>query len=223
MFAHLTLNWQFFAGAAAIAVIAYLLGSINFAIITTKIKAHEDIRDYGSGNAGMTNVLRTQGKGPAAIVTVGDFLKGVFAVGIGYLIALWLMGPDSFRFGGYIGCLFDILGHLFPVFYQFNGGKGILAAAGSILLLDPFVFLAVFGTFLIVVLCSKIVSLASLSAAVVFPIAMFLLRWLQHSPDFVFEGIFAVVIAALIIFMHRQNINRLVHGTENKFGKKKQG
>ena len=90
-------------------------------------------------------------------------------------------------------------------------------------MLDPFVFLAVFGTFLIVVLCSKIVSLASLSAAVVFPIAMFLLRWLQHSPDFVFEGIFAVVIAALIIFMHRQNINRLVHGTENKFGKKKQG
>ena len=116
MFENLTLNWQFFAGFLIIAVAAYLIGSINFAIITTKIKAHEDIRDYGSGNAGMTNVLRTQGKGPAAIVLVGDFLKGVIAVCIGYLVGWWLMGPDVMKFGGYVGFFFVLLGHLFPVF-----------------------------------------------------------------------------------------------------------
>ena len=103
MFENLALNWQFFVAVAVIAVAAYLIGSINFAIITTKVKAHEDIRDYGSGNAGMTNVLRTQGKGPAAIVLVGDFLKGAVSVGIGYLVGWWLMGAPSLRLGGYIG------------------------------------------------------------------------------------------------------------------------
>ena len=221
MFENLTLNWQFFVAFVVIAVAAYLIGSINFAIITTKIKAHKDIRDYGSGNAGMTNVLRTQGKGPAAIVLAGDFLKGVAAVGIGYLAAWWLMGPDSLRLGGYIGFLFVLLGHLFPVFYQFKGGKGILASAGAVLALEPIVFGIILATFIIVVLLSKTVSLASICAAVMLPISMFFLRLFQHGQDIVFETIFACVIAALVIFMHRQNIVRLVHGTENKFGKKK--
>ena len=221
MFENLTLNWQFFVAFVVIAVAAYLIGSINFAIITTKIKANKDIRDYGSGNAGMTNVLRTQGKGPAAIVLVGDFLKGVAAVGVGYLVAWWLMGPDSLRLGGYIGFLFVLLGHLFPVFYQFKGGKGILASAGAILALEPIVFAIILATFIIVVLLSKIVSLASICAAVMLPVSMFFLRLFQHGQDIVFETVFTCVVAALVIFMHRQNIVRLVHGTENKFGKKK--
>ncbi len=221
MFENLTLNWQFFAGFLIIAVAAYLIGSINFAIITTKIKAHEDIRDYGSGNAGMTNVLRTQGKGPAAIVLVGDFLKGVIAVCIGYLVGWWLMGPDVMKFGGYVGFFFVLLGHLFPVFYQFRGGKGILASAGAILALEPIVFGIILATFIVVVLISKTVSLASICAAIMVPISMFFLRLFQHGKDIVFETIFSCVIAALVIFMHRANIVRLAHGTENKFGKKK--
>lgn len=221
MFENLTLNWQFFVAAVVIAIAAYLIGSINFAIITTKVKAHTDIRDYGSGNAGMTNVLRTQGKGPAAIVLAGDFLKGVASVGVGYLFGWWLMGAESMRFGGYIGFLFVLLGHLFPVFYQFKGGKGILASAGAILALEPIAFGAVLLTFVIVVLLSKTVSLASICAAVMLPISMCVLRLIQRGPDVIFETIFACAVAALIIFMHRQNIVRLAHGTENKFGKKK--
>lgn len=220
MFAHMTMNWQFFVASIAIAVAAYLLGSINFAIITTRVKSHEDIRDYGSGNAGMTNVLRTQGKKAAVIVTAGDFLKGVAASGVGLLLSYWLIGPESLRLGAYIGCFFALLGHLFPVFYQFKGGKGILVSAGAILLIDPFVFLAVLATFFIVVLCSKIVSLASISAAVMFPVAMLVLRLIEQSPDVLFETIFACVISVLIIFMHRQNIKRLLSGTEHKFGQK---
>ncbi len=221
MFENLTLNWQFFVAVVVILVSAYLIGSINFAIITTKVKSHEDIRDYGSGNAGMTNVLRTQGKGPAAVVLAGDFLKGVVSVGIGYLFAWWLMGADSLKLGGYIGFLFVLLGHLFPVFYQFKGGKGILASAGAIIALEPIVFAAILLTFIIVVLCTKIVSLASICAAVMLPISMFILRLLQNGQDIVFETVFCCLVAALVIFMHRQNIVRLAHGTENKFGKKK--
>ena len=202
-------------------VFSYFLGSLNSAIIVCRLWKKQDIRDYGSGNAGMTNVLRTQGKGPAAIVLAGDFLKGVAAVGIGYLAAWWLMGPDSFRLGGYIGFLFVLLGHLFPVFYQFKGGKGILASAGAILALEPIVFGIILATFIVVVLLSKIVSLASICAAVMLPVSMFFLRLFQHGQDIVFETVFACVVAALVIFMHRQNIVRLAHGTENKFGNKK--
>lgn len=223
MFEHLTLNWQFFLAVILIAVAGYLLGSINFAIITTKVKVHEDIRDHGSGNAGMTNVLRTLGKAPAAIVLVGDFLKGAAAVGFGLLLGLWLMGPEVCRLGGYIGCLFALFGHLFPVFHQFKGGKGILVSAGAVLVLDPIIFCVVVLTFAIVVALSKTVSLASISAAVVLPVSMLVLRLLQNGQDIIFEVVFCCVIAALVIVMHRQNIVRLVHGTENKFGKKKQG
>ena len=221
MFENAVLNWQFFVAVIGTAVIAYLLGSINFAIIITKFRSHKDIRDYGSGNAGMTNVLRTEGKKSAAVVLVGDFLKGVAAVGVGYLLACWLIGPQSIRLGGLIGCLFVMIGHLFPVFYQFKGGKGVLASAGAIIMLDPLVFGVILLVFLIVVACSRIVSLASIFAAAMFPVSVLVLGLLFGKSDVWVEFAFAFVVGAAVIAKHHQNIVRLVHGTENKLGKKK--
>ena len=221
MFEHLMINWQFFAAFGLIAIVSYLIGSVNFAIITTKARLNKDIRDYGSGNAGMTNVLRTQGKSAAAVVFVGDFIKGAASAAIGFLIGWWLLGAESFRLGGYIGYFFVLMGHLFPVFYQFKGGKGILASAGAMVVLEPIVFAAILLTFAVVVLASRIVSLASICGAAMLPISMFILRLCQGSADLIFEAVFCLVVAALVIFMHRQNIVRLMNGTENRFGKKK--
>ena len=99
------------------AMCAYLLGSINSAIIVSKLFAKKDIRDFGSGNAGLTNVLRTFGKGPAAIVLIGDFMKGVLSVVIGNLLFRYVGGVEGFMLGGYIAAIFAVLGHVFPLFY----------------------------------------------------------------------------------------------------------
>ena len=199
---------------------AYLIGSINFAIIVTRLFAKKDIRDFGSGNAGMTNVLRTLGKGPAAIVTVGDFCKGMLAVLVGHVILRLLSGDFPF-YADYLIALLVMLGHCFPVFYGFKGGKGILVSAGVILALDWRVFLVVFAVFVIVVLLRKIVSLASICTAVSFPIATLVIALLDGSPHVLWDTLSAVLISAIVIFMHRGNIKRLLNGTEKAFGKKK--
>ncbi len=151
-------------------VLAYLIGSINFAIIVTRLFAKKDIRDFGSGNAGMTNVLRTLGKGPAVLVTLGDFCKGVLAVLLGHLILRFLGGGIPF-YADYLIGLLVMLGHCFPLFYGFRGGKGILVSAGVILMLDWRVLIVIFSTFLIVVAITRIVSLGSIAAAAMFPIS----------------------------------------------------
>ncbi|MGI5895247.1 MAG: glycerol-3-phosphate 1-O-acyltransferase PlsY [Candidatus Merdivicinus sp.] len=199
---------------------AYLIGSVNFAIIVTRLFAKKDIRDFGSGNAGMTNVLRTLGKGPAALVTIGDFCKGMLAVLIGHLILGLLNGGVPF-YADYLIALLVMLGHCFPVFYGFRGGKGILVSAGVILVLDWRVFLIVFAVFMVVVLLKKIVSLASICTAVAFPIATLVVALLDNSPYVLWDTLSAILIAAIVIFMHRGNIKRLLNGTEKAFGKKK--
>lgn len=202
------------------AFLAYLIGSINFAIIVTRLFARKDIRDFGSGNAGMTNVLRTLGAGPAALVTVGDFCKGLLAVLLGHLIIGYLGGGLPF-FTDYFIALFVMLGHCFPIFYGFKGGKGILVSAGVILVLDWRVFFLILAVFLIVVAIRKIVSLASISAAVAFPAATLAMGLIDRSPHVLWDTLFAVVLAGIVIFMHRANIRRLLNGTEKPFGKKK--
>ncbi len=202
------------------AFFAYLIGSVNFAIIVTRLFAKKDIRDYGSGNAGMTNVLRTLGKGPAAIVTVGDFCKGMLAVLIGHLILLFLSGEVPF-YADYLIALLVMLGHCFPVFYGFKGGKGILVSAGVILVLNWKVFLVILAVFLVVVSIKKIVSLASISAAVAFPIATLIFALVGKVPHPFLDTLSAVLISGIVIFMHRGNIKRLLNGTEKAFGKKK--
>jgi glycerol-3-phosphate acyltransferase PlsY len=210
------------AAIVSVALVAYLLGSINFAIIITKIFAKKDIRDFGSGNAGMTNVLRTLGKGPAALTLVGDFSKGIVAVLLGKLIFSFIGGTEGILFGGYISAFFVMLGHLFPLYYKFKGGKGILVCAGAILIIDPLVLAIVLSIFIIFVVISRYVSLGSIAAAVSFPIATFCLALIRQSNTIFQDSFMALTIAAIIIFMHRGNIKRLLNGTESRLGKKKQ-
>lgn len=192
-------------------IIPYLLGSLNFAVIISKLKYKDDIRNHGSGNAGMTNMLRTYGKGPAVCTLAGDMLKGVFAVIIGCV----LLGHDL---GGYMAGFFAIIGHMFPVFYRFKGGKGVATTAALMLVLNPVVFLIILFVFLVIVIGTKYVSLGSVMSAMLYPVV------LHNFSTFGTDVIFSFLIAAMVVFMHRSNIKRLMNGTESKIslGKKKE-
>ena len=203
------------------AVTAYLLGSMNFAMISTKAFLHKDIRDFGSGNAGMTNVLRTLGKGPAALTLIGDFSKGAVAVLLGHVIFTYVGGRPELLLGGYVSALFALLGHLFPLYYGFKGGKGIATCAGVLAVLDWRVLLIILGVFLIVTAVSRYVSLGSVCAAVAYPVSTLILRLCEHSSAVWGDTIMAFLIAVIVIVMHRKNIERLFNGTENKIGQKK--
>lgn len=202
------------------AVLAYLIGSVNFAIITSKLFAQKDIRDYGSGNAGMTNVLRILGKGPAVLVTAGDFLKGVAAIALGRWLGQLIGGEVPF-YMDHIVALAATLGHCFPIFYKFKGGKGILVSAGIILMTHPLVLVAQLLIFLVLVLATRIVSVGSLSVAVAYPILVLIIDLVSGTPHAAADVLSALVRAAIVIWMHRGNVKRLANGTENRFGQKK--
>ena len=188
-------------------ILGYLFGSLNFAIIYSKLRG-DDIRNHGSGNAGATNVLRTYGKGPAAIVFLLDILKGVIAV----FVARIFLDGDIFDCSAALGA---VLGHNFPVYYKFKGGKGVSTSLAVLLTLHYPTALVAMVTFLVVVLISKYVSLSSILAAVAAIITAFILFRID-----VFS-VFCAIIGVLCIFRHRSNIVRLIKGTENKLGQKK--
>ena len=200
------------------AAAAYLLGSISFAVVVSKGLYHQDVRQFGSGNAGMTNILRTYGKKAAALTLAGDFLKGIAAVVIGRLIFA-AMGVTLFD-GAYVGGLFAILGHLYPVYFGFRGGKGILTSIGIIAVINPLVFVGLLIIGLPLIFLTKIVSVGSLAGAVCYPILTLLVDSFQGGISWL-DFSFSVVIALLVIWMHRANIKRLLNGTENRFGGKK--
>ena len=207
------------------AVGSYLIGSANFAIIICRLLYHKDIRDYGSGNAGMTNVARTFGKLPAVLVTIGDFCKGALAMVVGHLLAMTIGGTGSFAdfpfYGAYIVAICVMLGHCFPVFYNFRGGKGILVSAGVILILNPMILLLLLVIFLVVFLCSRIVSLGSITVAAMYPVLTLIFGLVSHSGTVVWDTLTALLLGGFVIFLHRANIKRLINGTENRFGSKK--
>ena len=200
------------------AAAAYLLGSVSFAIVVSKSLYHQDVRQFGSGNAGMTNILRTYGKKAAALTLAGDFLKGVTAVLISRLIFA-AMGVTLFD-GAYVGGLFAILGHLYPVYFGFRGGKGILTSIGIIAVINPLVFLGLLIIGLPLIFLTKIVSVGSLAGAVCYPFLTLLVDFWQGGVSWL-DFSFSLVIALLVIWMHRSNIKRLLNGTENRFGSKK--
>jgi glycerol-3-phosphate acyltransferase PlsY len=202
-------------------IIAYLLGSVNFALIITKGFAHKDIRSCGSGNAGMTNVLRTLGKGPAALTLLGDFSKGLFAVLIARALFVFVAKQPDFFVGEYLCAFCGLLGHCFPVFFGFKGGKGILVSAGALIALSPLSFAFCLAAFLIGTLLTKYVSVGSIAAAVTFPVAVLMIRLIGKYPHPYLEASMALLIGGIVIFMHRANIKRLIRGEENGFGKKK--
>jgi glycerol-3-phosphate acyltransferase PlsY len=206
---------------------------MNFSIIVTKFKKANDIRTLGSGNAGFTNVLRSVGAGPAIITFAGDFLKGVLAVYISGLIIQ--INPAAagnmfiLKCGAYLSGFACVLGHLYPCFFKFKGGKGILTSWSATLLIDYRIFLIMISIFLIVLIASKIVSLGSLAAAVSYPAITFLVTYFSDcSENFNTAYVLmctaiAFIMGAIIAYKHISNIKRLINGTEQKISSKKRG
>lgn len=190
-------------------IIPYLLGSINTAIIISKTLYKQDIRDFGSGNAGMTNMQRTYGMKAALLTLLGDCAKQIISI----FFASFMYGRE----GAYLASMFCILGHIAPVYYKFRGGKGVLTAATMILFLNPVVFIFVFGIFFVVVALSRYISLGSILSAFAYPGILYMyISYTKTFSDSAFAMISAVVISFIIIFMHRANIARLANGKEHK-------
>lgn len=198
--------------------VAYLLGSINFAIIISGKKYKDDIRSHGSKNAGMTNMMRTYGKKAAVFTLLGDALKAVAACSIGYVV----MG----QLGAYAAGLFCMVGHVFPIYYGFKGGKGVVTAAATVLMTDPPTFLILLILFVVMVAIWRYISLASITCMALYPLILsFVSKLLTNAGTGVAKasiGVpFAVLMAILIIAKHWTNIQRLRSGTESKFSFKK--
>ena len=201
-----------------IVIVSYLLGSIPSGYLLIRLFRHQDIRSVGSGNIGATNVLRSGGKRLGAATFLIDVLKGSAAVGLGALIASLLDPSASLRDMEALAALFAVLGHTFPVWLRFKGGKGVATAFGVFLVAAPWAALAAIAVFAVVLRLSRYVSLASILGAACFP----LFAWITVSGDrpfFFIDVQFAV--ALIIIVKHHQNIRRLIDGTESRLGAKK--
>lgn len=209
------------AGFLLCILCAYLLGSINTALIVSKCFFHDDVREHGSGNAGTTNVLRTYGKKPAIITFVGDSLKGVLAV----LFACILFGHPINEYpyfhlitAAYLSAFFCIFGHIFPIFSHFRGGKGFATLTGVVLVLNPFLFMILLVFYLSMVLLSHFISLSSVVVALFYPLMLSVVTKITslHLP-FGTDVLFAVAAGVLIAWAHRSNLRRIFEGNERKF------
>lgn len=231
----LTVSFTLIAAAAG-----YLLGSVNSAIIVSKLLYNDDVRRHGSGNAGMTNMLRTYGKKAALLTLLGDLFKTVLAIVIGSILGgfgyfggisiggacmLPISSTEAFILPlNYIAGLAAVCGHILPIYYKFKGGKGVLCTAAIALVLTPIEFAILLLIFVGVVAWSKYVSLGSVSVAVLYPIvvhAHFSIRSVQ-APAMLM--LITIILAIIIVYCHRQNLQRISDGTERKLsigGKKK--
>ncbi|MGM9532656.1 glycerol-3-phosphate 1-O-acyltransferase PlsY [Intestinibacter sp.] len=195
-----------------IIVVAYLLGNISTSYIIGKKLAGVDIRTQGSGNAGSTNVLRTMGKKAGAMTFGGDLLKGMLAVFFAKILAHYT-GADELT-SAYIAVVFVVIGHNWPAFLGFKGGKGVATSLGSMLAVNPILALSCFAFFLIIVAVTKYVSLGSVLGICISPILMLI----THNPKGILVTLF---LSASVVYTHRANIKRLLNGTERKLGEKK--
>ena len=208
-------------------VLPYLMAGINFSIIVCKIKTGKDIRTLGSGNAGLTNSMRVLGKPAAGIVLVGDVSKAVLAVLIVRLCFKWIAGVDTADYSAemkwveYMAVFMAIVGHCFPLYYGFRGGKGVLAAVSGILVLDWRIACILLGIFIVIVAISKYVSLGSMIASSCFFIAAALFGiFLNSDPSWIVNTIIAAFCGLLIDVRHRANLQRLLAHNEKKLGEK---
>lgn len=193
-------------------LIPYLLGSINSAVIISRVRYRDDVRNHGSGNAGMTNMLRTYGKGAAVATLLGDVAKTAIAV----VLASLLM---SVQLGGWIAGLFCMIGHVFPIYYRFKGGKGVLCAATAIGILSWEALVILLLLFVGVVAMSKYVSLGSVLAAGMLPIVVSFLNAMKETGGI--NGFISIAMALFVIWCHRGNIKRIQDRTENKLSFRK--
>jgi acyl phosphate:glycerol-3-phosphate acyltransferase len=195
---------------------AYLIGSISFAVVVSKCMRLPDPHSYGSGNPGATNVLRTGNKLAAVLTLIGDALKGFFAVMLGRMLlgdASLSSTLSSWMLCGVVVAVF--LGHLFPVFHGFKGGKGVATACGILFGINWILGLATLGTWIIVATFMRYSSLAALAAAVFGPIYFVFLFGFQPM------ALALVLVCSLLIWRHRSNISNLMNGTESRIGSKK--
>lgn len=193
-------------------ITAYLIGSIPTALIISKSFFGVDIREYGSGNMGATNTFRVLGAKFGTIVMVGDMLKGILAVALYNLLPYYLTNELE-RTNLMIGLgLAAVLGHIYPIWAQFRGGKGVATLFGMLLAIQPVVAASCVGVFLLVLFLTRYVSLSSILAGVALPICVL---WVYNEKE-VFYRVFAVAVAALVVLTHQKNISRLLKGNENR-------
>lgn len=205
-----------------VAIIAYLIGSVNFSVIISKKMAGFDVREKGSGNAGTTNMLRTVGKKAAAITLICDILKGVVAVLVALLAGVIIKDLDKALLVQLAG-VFVIIGHTFPIFFKFKGGKGIATSLGVLLMVNWQIGLICLVFALLLMALTRMVSVGSIAAAVLFPVLVIFINQnyiVAESSNWSYL-IFSIVIALLVIFNHRTNLKRIFTGTENKLSFKK--
>lgn len=206
-----------------IAVIAYLIGSINFSIILSKRMAGFDIREKGSGNAGTTNMLRAVGKKAAIITLICDILKGVVSILIAVLAGKIVKNLDNALLVQLAG-IFVIIGHTFPIFFKFKGGKGIATSLGVLLMINWQIGLICLIFALVLMALTKMVSVGSIAAAILFPILVAFIDQNYIVPTSNSNWsylVFSIIVALLVIFNHRANVQRILNGTENRLSFKK--
>ena len=198
---------------AIMAIIAYLIGSINFSVILSKKMAGFDVREKGSGNAGTTNMLRSVGKKAAAITLICDILKGVIAIliAIGFgKIFKDVNGALLVQVAG----VAVILGHTFPIFFKYKGGKGVATSLGVLIMSNWQIGLICLVFALILIILTQMVSVGSIAAAILYPVLTLFIP-----QNYIVPGnylIYSIVLAVIIIFNHRENVKRLLNGTENR-------
>jgi acyl phosphate:glycerol-3-phosphate acyltransferase len=195
-------------------VLAYLIGSIPTALIISKRFFNIDIREYGSGNMGATNTFRVLGKKYGTIVMLCDIIKGMLAVGLFYSIPYYKQSDNELeRTNLMIGLgLAAVLGHIFPIWANFKGGKGVATLFGMIIAIQPVVAGACVGVFLLVLYLTRFVSLSSIFAGIMLPVSVL---WIWNEEEVVYR-VFAILVAVLIILTHQKNITKLIHGVENR-------
>ena len=202
------------------AIIAYLIGSVNFSVIFSKKFAGFDVREKGSGNAGSTNMLRSVGKGAAALTLLCDILKGVVAILIAIGIGNIVKSADKGLLVQIAG-IAVVIGHTFPIFFGFKGGKGVATSLGILLMTNWQIGLICLVFALVLMVLTQMVSLGSCAAAVLFPVLTLFIK--EHY--IVAEGgnyfIYSVILAVIVLYNHRSNIKRMLNGTENKLSLKK--
>ncbi len=206
------------------AIIAYLIGSINFSVIFSKKFAGFDVREKGSGNAGTTNMLRSVGKKAAAFTLVCDILKGVIAIVIAIILGNIIEGLNKELLLQIAGVAV-VLGHTFPIFFQFKGGKGVATSLGILLMSNWQIGLICLVFAIVLMALTRMVSLGSCAAAVLFPV---LTLFINEHYTVLTEGkqgnvylIYSIILAIIVLYNHRSNIKRILNGTENKLSFKK--
>lgn len=199
-----------------IALLAYAIGSINFSVIISKKYAGFDVREKGSGNAGTTNMLRSVGKKAAAVTLICDILKGVVAITIALIAGKIAKNTDQALLVQIAG-IAVILGHTYPIFFGFKGGKGVATSLGILIMTNWQIGLICLLFAVIIMAFSKMVSMGSVGAAILFPILTLFIQnhYIVQASGFKYF-IYSVIVAAIIIFNHRSNIKRILNGTENK-------